>query len=424
MAEKSGLEIIREKYKGQEGYSSREKAYEAFEKTDKRLDLSDREYKNDQDKLRRVSQAPKSGSGYSIGDIHAEMAEIELNLAELADYYGKLNVNFGNLIGKQGIYGFDDILKYHLISRIPMIGGGNKQRRDIRINAARAKGESLEVLVGKMGEVLKDQYNEAQKARDKSQRLQVENISHIKKLDRSLIDRLANGYVGTADYTLAQEEVKKLDSELEEIDKVLTDYESKVQNTKTSGDVDSVKKYTNEMTEILEIKHGVLDGKLSADGLVSEIRRKMLESAEGVQSAKNATAASKVNYKAINALVDSMNELEIKYQHALHDFLPVFEIQAKVAGIGKQGLDMKKALLSTAAISQRLMEANAKLVTKLATETFELLQTDLYDPIRARETEIKIDEYMNELNRQKVEWTEATNRVTEIPNNAHYGSEV
>jgi hypothetical protein len=177
------------------------------------------------------------------------------------------------------------------------------------------------------------------------------------------------------------------------------------------------------MSEVLDMKYGVLDGKLAADGVVSEIRRKILDSSEGVQSAKGATAASRVNYHAINALIDAYNELEIKYRHALSDMVPVFKIQAGIAVSGKQALEMKEALLRSAAISNRLMNFNSKLVTHLATEVFELTKTPLYDPVKARAVEDRISSYMTQLNQAKIEWAENQQRISEIPNAPHYAKQ-
>ncbi len=399
------LQTLIEKY-GKPDVSPRESAQRAFEVTS--------HYAQTQ----RVSKSPTSTSELKTGDIHAEMAGIQMDLAELAERYGKLNVGFSSLVGKNRVLGVSDLPSIMLNTLLMRRG----RVRQIKIDAARRKGENIEYLVNMMSEVLNDQYQTALKGRGNAQRLQVENVSHMRKLDEALIQRLSSGYVGTADYALAQSEVGKLEAELKEIDATLGDYEVQVQNAKTSGGVELVKRLTGEMTQVLDIKYGVLDGKLASEGVVSEIRRKMLESAEGVVSAKNAAAASRVSYKAIGALIDSMSELEIKYRHALEDMVPVFKIQGKIASYSMQAKDMKDALIGTAKISQRLMEANVRIVSGLATEAFELLQTDLYDPQKAMESEARIDGYMDELNQRKVEWAEMKNRVSEIPNQPHYAS--
>lgn len=365
----------------------------------------------------RISQAPQTpGMSFTTGDVHAEMAGIQHDLADLAEVYGKLNVNFGSLIGKERMFNVGDAAA---VSWYTLLRNRNKVR-EVKIGAARRRGELIDVLVNKMSEVLDDQYQSAVKGRDLAKSVQVENIAHMKKLDQSFIERLTSSYVGSSDLAAAEDAAKKIVQEVTEVDHVLVRYEDEVQRAKAGGDIPLVRKLAGEMTQVLNVKYGLLDGQLAADGEVSEIRRKMLESSEGVQSAKAAIAASRVNYRTINAWIDAMNELEFKYRHAKEDFIIVFKIQGKVAAGGMRALELKKTLLEVAGISQRLMEANVNLVERLTQEVFELVQTPLYDIERARACEQRIDAYMTELNQQKVRWAEAQQRISEEPSSPHY----
>ncbi len=372
----------------------------------------------DMKRLERLSQEPKLKDPTTTGELHAELAELHLDLANLADKYGKLNVKLKDVIGKESIYSLGEViaLAFH---KLPVIGSKNR-RKEIMIQAARRRGDLIERLVEAMSEVLNEQYQRAIEGKTRSKEMQIENVAHMKTLDKKLIDSLKGGYSGGADLTTAQQEIKKLEKELDDIDAVLGEYEKDVQTAKAAGDIDKVNELTYEMGEVLDIKHGVLDGKLAADGIVSEIRRKMLDSAEATQSAKGATAASKVNYQAINALTDAMNELEIKYHHALEDMIPVFKIQGKIAAVGQSALDLHNTLREVSAISGRLMDTNAKLVMHLAAETFELLKTPLYDVEKAKQIEGKIKDYMTKLNENKRAWAENQQRLTEVSTTPHY----
>ena len=234
----------------------------------------------------------------------------------------------------------------------------------------------------------------------------------MKFLDEQLINRLASGYRGSADISVVDSEIKSLEGELDTVDSALSEKEALLQQAKARGDMTTVQQYANEMQEILGTKYQIMDGKFSLEGTVSDIRRELLESAEGVQSAKGAIAASKVNYKAIGALIDSMNELEVKYKHALSDLIPVFKIQGQIAYHGEDAMRMQRALLKTSEISQKLMEANAQMIEFVAADTFELMKTGLYDPERALATEKKLDEFVTDLNQKKVEWAEAVATVS------------
>ncbi len=156
--------------------------------------------------------------------------------------------------------------------------------------------------------------------------------------------------------------------------------------------------------------------------MVSNIRREILDSAEGVQSSKGAAAASKANYVAINALIDSMSELEIKYKHAMEDMVPVFKIQGKIASASIAASDIKNTLIEVAAKSQQLMEANANLTMHLAAEVFDLLKTPIYDIDKAEAVTQQVQGFMKDLNNQKMEWAENQQRLSAIPEQPHYAT--
>jgi len=161
-------------------------------------------YDTDRDRLRRISQGPRSGTETtSTGTIHSEMAGIQLELAELAEQYGKLNVRFGTLVGKDKIYTIKDALRI----------GYNKVVRDrktvlqIKKNAAGRKGDTIEKIVNMMAEVLEEQHQKAIDGKARAETIQVENVAHMKYLDRKLIDSLKNGHYRTADQAEAELEV-------------------------------------------------------------------------------------------------------------------------------------------------------------------------------------------------------------------------
>ena len=374
--------------------------------------------KHDLKALTRISKGP--GVQTETGAIHQEMAGIQLDLTALAEQYGKLNVEFGDLLKGDRLYGRWESLRIMSNELI----GRNTRAREMKLEAAGRRGNQIEYLVNKMSEVLNEQYQKAVQAKAQAEALQLENIVHMKTLDQKLIATLRNSYGTSADYTQAESELNRLEGELKEITDVLEAYQHDVQTAKAAGEIDKVTAVTNEMVQVLEIKNGVLDGRLSAQGMVSEIRRGMLDYAEGLQSVKGAQAASRVNYHAINAWIDAMGELEIKYRHAREDMIPVFNIQGKIAAGGMQALELRNTLLEVSQISQRLMEANVNLVTHLASQTFELLQTPLYDVDKAREVEGRITAYMQDLNAQKKAWAEAQQALGQSSAMPHYAKHV
>ena len=406
----SRLEQLAQKYHYQTGATAPVTTYQAFD--------SNATYARDKARLQRISQSPQTSTAGkpTTGDIHQEMAGIQMDLAELAEQYGKLNVDFSSLVGAKKIFDLGETVRIGYNNII----GDKQQARQIKLNAIKRRGDAIEILVEKMAEVLGDQYQKAVKGVASAKSMQVENIAHMKNLDRKLIESLKGGYSGGADYIVGQAEVAKLEAELKDIEATLLDYEQNVQIARGENNLDKIAQLTNEMSQVLDIKYKVLDGRLSAEGIVSDIRRNVLDSTEAVQSAKGAIAASKVNYQAINALIDSYTELEIKYRHAQSDMIPVFKIQAKIASGGLQALDLKDTLVKVANASQRLMEANARMVTHLAAETFELLQTPLYDPAKAQKVEDELRSYFTQLNQAKMDWAQQVQTVSASIKSPHY----
>ncbi|MEK6845997.1 MAG: hypothetical protein AABY26_04510, partial [Nanoarchaeota archaeon] len=328
-ANSSRLEGLMQKYASHTA-TPREQAHRTFDRTT-----------SVQAERTRVSQEPKSEVSTRTGEIHRSMGEIQMSLTELAETYGKLNVDLKNTLGKNAIYGVGDAIGVGWYK----VTGRKDKARKIKLDAIGKRGDVIEMLVNKMAEVLGDQYQKAVDGKAQAEALQVENVAHMKNLDSKLISSLKGGTSTGADYAVAEREVAKLETELKEIDGMLAEYERDIRAARTTHDLDKITALSNEMMQVMDIKHGVLDGRLAADGMVSNIRRELLDSAEGVQSAKGAMAASQVNYHAINALTDAMSELEIKYRHAKEDMIRVFKIQGKISAGGAKALELRDTLI-------------------------------------------------------------------------------
>ncbi|MDO8641202.1 MAG: hypothetical protein Q7R33_06620, partial [Nitrosarchaeum sp.] len=250
-----------------------------------------------------------------------------------------------------------------------------------------------------------------------------ECVEHMIFLDKSLIQRLRDGAYGHADYETSQKEITKLESELKEFDEAFAKYDAKLGEAKVARDMDLYLKITDEVSQLLDMKKEVLNGKLAADQTASEIRRKMLEASEGVQSAKVNAEASKLNYQAIGLWIDSMGELVNKYKHVESDLIPVFKIQSKIAVGTIEALEMKKTLVRIANASQRLMEANEKLVTVLGTETWDLTQNPLYDVDKAQQMTERLKQFHEDLNQQKLDWIDVQSQLSSVKANPHYSAQ-
>lgn len=352
--------------------------------------------------IRRFGVKPATGKADDTGAIHKEFAEINLMLAELADEYGKLNVRFSDILGKEG-YTFSTLAK---VAMYTVVGQRDKVL-SVKLNAVNQRGNALSMLVDRMAEALQEQHQYAVRGVAQARGIQTENHAQIKRLEERLVQSLDKSTFRAEDHYKAQTALEQIEADLANMDAKLVDYEGRINAARQSGDATTAATLTAEMRTALQTKYAILDRRLQAEETASEIRRQIIDSAEGTQSAKGAGSAAKVNYRATNALIDAMNELEVKYRYAMEDMIPVFKQQALIAMQGDAALDMRDSLLKVAALSERLMNFNARAVTHLAAQTFELLQTPLYDPATAAQVERTIADTMQQINAMKIEWAQA-----------------
>jgi hypothetical protein len=231
-APETEADALLKEYAGQAPVSQREEVYSSFDVNS--------EYASARGTLQRVSTAPASQRGANIGEVHAELARIELDLAELNNKYGKLNVTFRNVVGKDRIYRPKDLagmVWYGMTLR-------GKRIKEIKVEAARRRGNSIETLVGNMAEVLQDQHTKSAKAVDLLRGMHAETVGQLKTFDKSLVQRLRAGYVGTSKYAQADAELQKLEKELLDVDAVLVKCEDEVKATRAKNKISALRTHS------------------------------------------------------------------------------------------------------------------------------------------------------------------------------------
>lgn len=363
--------------------------------------------------VRRMGAKPVAGRTDDTGAIHKEFADIQMSLAALAEEYGKLNVRFSDILGKDG-YSVSALARIALYT----LTGQRDKVRSVKLDAIGQRGDQLGKLVDRMAEALQEQHQYAVRGVAHARQIQTENLAQIKRLDDRLVDSLDKSTYKGEDHYQAQRALEEIEADLANMDARLMEYEGRINAARQSGDVATAGTLTGEMRKALQTKYAILDRRLQAEETAAEIRRQIIDSAEGTQSAKGAGSAAKVNYRATTALIDAMTELEIKYRYALEDMIPVFRQQALIAMQGDSALEMRDALLKVAAVSERLMEFNARVVTHLAAQTFELIQTPLYDPAKAAQLERSIADAQQVLNQAKIEWAQGVQSASSLAEHA------
>src|SRR3989344_121228 len=392
------LAALRERYSA--STTPRQDAYKTFDRTLEKTVSST-----------RLSQTPKTADQNMLETVELYRAnkQIQLDLARYLNQYGKLNVSFKTAVGKDALYTKGDVFAIIINSALMR----RSKVDEIKVNAAGRKGETIVTLVNYMAETLAELKETAVKGRDLAKRVQTDTIVHMKKMDRTLIERLTSSYVGGSDLEEATSELTKLEKELADFDQITNDYEEKIISAKNANDVNTLKRLTSEVTEVLNMKEDVLDGRRTAEGVVSDIRRKILQSAEGINSAKNAISATKVMYKTNNMWIDSMDQQVFKYEHALSDMVPIFRLEGEQAAGQARALEQVEALLQASEIMERLMQNNAEMGKVLAKNTFELTKKNLIDREKAKELLEDLNQMDAQLNKEKMEWADAQQRISE-----------
>jgi hypothetical protein len=350
----------------------------------------------------RVSSSPRTAESGEAEALYRNLATIQMGLAELAEEQGKLDVRFKDVVGSKKYLNYGDLVKivgYNLLLQ-------KRKVIQVKIDASARKGEVIDGLTDRIAEVIVQKHQNAIRGVELAHGVQAQTTEHIKTVRKNQIRRLNGSYVGDLDLANGEKNVSEIEKELADYDEVISDYEAKIIATKKTGDVAGLEKLVSDLTQVVEDHGMVLDKKQEAENIVHEIRRKIMDYTEGVRSARNALEALSVSDSQANALIDSWNKIEIKYRHANEDMVEIYRIQGKIAAYGANGLEMNKVLQQTADLYRQLLEHNEKLVMALTKQTFDLIQTDLYDPAKCKEAKARLTVGLEEQKNIEIAWAQ------------------
>ena len=387
------IEELREKYK----QTPRDTAHLAFESS--RSSRQNLETRLGSAPSEMLSQAP------DLAETFSDFAKLEMEFADYVDRHGKLSQSFAELIAAQGVYGGLKIKARLALYALTM---QKNRSRNLKLDARRNKGRALESLIGDIAEVYEENHQASILGMGYVKTLQTGVIQHMRYLDNDLIDNLRAKFASSADQAQAENALQQFAKELEDINSTVESYETDILKAKEEGDMGRTDTLTDELTQVLELKRDVLDGRLMAEETERDIRYKILDSAEAVQSARGARAASEVNLIALNQAYDAYAKLEIKYRHAKNHMIPVFKAQGAIAGIGTEIADLERSLLDAALLSDKLMMANERLVTAIIREVSELLKTPTYDVAKANSITDRLTKLSMEVRRNDMEWANSS----------------
>jgi ElaB/YqjD/DUF883 family membrane-anchored ribosome-binding protein len=371
--------------------------------------------------LRRIGNAPSLQGLGDLGEHYKQVAGINLALIELSARNNKANAKFMHLLGKDRLF---TLREYLQVKRLEwkLKGEQEDDKRDrhfakkaqIFHSAYERRGNDISEVIDQMGEIMSERWEFSKQAVIKARGLETHSIGHMRAMDQKIIDELKSSYANDAQYAEVLVEIQKLEAELLEFDSVLEAYEAEVKQAKESGDIDKVGALTNEMTQVLDLKYSVLSNAHEAKGEASEIRRQIIDKAKGVESAKGAIAATKVNLATIATLIDSYNMMEIAYRHAISDMLPVFKVQAQIAAYSLQGFDSIDTLLQIADASSKLMEVLPQMATHLLSQSWKLVENPIYNIEKADMALTQIEGWKQQFDAYSLQWAELQQRITNL----------
>ncbi len=119
---------------------------------------------------------------------------------------------------------------------------------------------------------------------------------------------------------------------------------------------------------------------------------------------KNAMNALRLNDRTIDLLIETYEELEIKYKTVLEFLFPVLLIQGKAIILNQEAVQLKEELINIVETSQELIKANTDLTITLSQQNKYLSRKQIPDLNEAKKAEELLNEVREELKAQKSKW--------------------
>jgi hypothetical protein len=324
----------------------------------------------------RLGKNPSAERGdISLASNAKDIAKTQMDLAMLAEQYGQLGLKFSDLVGEKSYLGTMDVLKigaYNLIMQ-------PRRAAEVKINAIGRHYDTLEHLVDKMGDIMRERLAKAQEMQAKVQTEQRENVGRLMRLERKGINGLRESFKGQADYAKYEKAIAEYEADLGEVQTELNSLEPQVHAAREKGDLETVIKITDTMSRLLDIKQGIMEGKLTKEGEYSDARREVLNHTVAIKSAKENMAVSRNHYLQLGFLLDSYTEQVITYTHALEDSLESWKATARIAAYNLELNDNVEFLDKLRVAGQNLLRITSDMSQKTAEATFRLMQTEMFD---------------------------------------------
>jgi len=365
---------------------------------------------------RRVGKSPAGAAPDSLENLAKEYTELQLLWAEKAEKYGKLNLELSSLVGKKKYLSWSDagaIAWYSVTQQ-------QEKRRKVLIEAAGKHNGSISMLIDKIGEVLQERYQLAIDGRGKVQGIMNQTVTNMMRLDRKMIEGLRGSFKGEEHYARYEAAIAELEKDLAEVQGGLEELEKQAKLARAGQDLEGVIKATDQMSKLLDIKQGIMEGKLTRETEYADERRKVTDNIVAIDSTKENMAVARVHYQQLQYLMDTYNEHEIKFKHTIEDSLVSWKAGAQIAILNAQLMENTNLLSDVRDAGQRLLRLTSAMSEATAEKGFELLQTNMYDVDEVNQMATRLHDNYQDLLERKKEWAEAKQSIADLREPARY----
>ncbi|HLP79598.1 MAG TPA: hypothetical protein VK158_03115 [Acidobacteriota bacterium] len=360
----------------------------------------------------RVSASPKQDTQKDeAAQIREEMAQITLSLSKLGRQYGVHNAEFADLLSKNGSFKLHERFRLGWYTHV----WKNQDKADeIEVNAYTRNAESLDTIAQKMDEVVTTAYQRAEEGLAKVLETRTRAINNKRFLERSLIDKLQEGYVSDDEMAEATAEVTKYMTELSFFDETLTMLHAEIEKAKNANDVGAVKALAQKAQETLDKKYDLVDGKVGADGKVSDLRRRVLSVAHSVDTIKGSIVASDVSMAQAEQYVTQFNKLKDMYMDMKTYVMENFKISARLASQGQLADRLADGLITLGSSARAMLDINQRLLEHVEQKIRTIYETPVYSVEDGRQIRSRLLEFESEVLEKDMQYAEAQKSIKGI----------
>lgn len=327
------------------------------------------------------------------------LLKAQIDLAELTERYEALS--------EQLDVALEESDRPPLTARLLRLLGRRREAQRVAWRKRAQRAAAIMTLVDEMADILGLEHEQALLAKESASALRYAAAEEMSRIDREILRRIRAHLTERCDTAGDEEEVSRLQKELEEIRETIDQTAAALDGRMLRDEEANIEGLAEELSHLLDLKEAVLTGQVAAGGAVTELRRRFLEATPGLDALRAAAAVARSSYEAQTTLLDTMTQLEARYRHALAHLLPLFRIESDLSSASTSA-GARARLLDLNRRARRLLDDNERLATHVAREALELM----IDPAKAPAVARDIRVCRTELGDLRTRWAEERTRLS------------